>query len=246
MQCPNCGYSMTALDDECLRCKQLGARPSVAVITTAAVEEKECPRCGKAAGISVPACDKCGYVYGSERVREELAAALPAAPPPLELFTVEPQSALQKTVPPVLSWSILLATMAGAGILAWYMIGGADNYNAVDDADTASASPTFHFRHHRHHKLLPAKASHMVAYQVTGTAASVNIAYFDASGATQKLMGIALPWSQTFQAATGASLHVTAQAVSGTGTVAAEIDVDNTPRKQIAASAATADASDTL
>ena len=121
MQCPKCGYVMGELDTQCLRCRGKGlavqTAPPPPSVTAQAMreEEKECPRCGKAARASVMLCDKCGYEYQPEVGRAERYQALVAE----EARAAPPAVRLRQTLPPAASWSIiavcLLVRAAPAG-----------------------------------------------------------------------------------------------------------------------------------
>ncbi len=236
MQCPKCGFVMSELDTECLRCKRMGgnaaAAPARSVLTAAQPqtaqamrdEEKECPRCGKATNASATVCDKCGYEYQpdvnrSERYQRLLAEEAQVAPPP---------STLKKTVPAYVSWPIIgacLLAMCGAG---WAMFGS--SLTGEGEADSSVSSPIIMARHHKPHA---GGAMHAVTYKVTGTARQAVVTYRGADGApTPAPQTVDLPWIENFSAKTGTALSVSAKPAGGTGKVTVGIHADGVIRQQ--------------
>ena len=229
MQCAKCGFVMTEMDTECLRCKRQGVQNGTAASVSATLpdpasvtaEEKECPRCGKATGLSAAACDKCGYEYqaagGSvaERYQARLALEAPTAAP----------VGLRRTLPPAVSWGIIgacLVVVLGAG---WAIFGGIATEGASNTADQPIVM-------RRHHKPRPLVGLQNVTYSVTGTAASALVTYGDASAGPAKPETVALPWTLTVKAQPGTHLSVSAISSGGTGTVGVSVKVNGLPRKQ--------------
>ncbi len=222
MQCSQCGFVMSELDAECLRCRRQGTPPPAAAPPPdpapppPIAEEKECPRCGKAAPAEAAACDKCGYVYGTaesraERYQARLALEAAAAPP----------SALRQTLPPAVGWGIIAACLAvvlGAG---WAMFGGIGS----DPPDSTLGQPVILARRHKPRPALVGLQN--VTYSLTGTAASANVSYGDAAPAV-----VELPWTLTVKARPGAHLILAASPADGTGQVLASLKVNGVLRKQ--------------
>lgn len=238
MQCPKCGFVMSELDPDCLRCKRMGdgavavpsvtapapAAPATAVLAVPVEgnEEKECPRCGKATDISAALCDKCGYEYQAEASRAERYQALLA-----QETIAAPPSALRREVPQSLSWGIIAACLLVIGGAGWGMFGG--SLTGTDSEDNMN-SPILTSHHHKSHHPLP---SQMVTYTVTGTSGQAFVAYLDANAVSvAPTAAVALPWTQTFKAKTGAHLSLSALPASQGGTVAVSIQVDGAMRKQ--------------
>ena len=230
MQCPKCGYVLADMETECRRCQQVGVpaagpTPERVMLTLAAAEtEKECPRCGKATEAEATACGKCGYQFHPDSSRAERYQAQLAE----EARTSPPQpSALRRTLPPALSWSIIGASILAIGIAGWGLFGGiitGDEMRSLSDSAPA-ATP---LRHKPHHTALRS-----VTYKVAGTAAQAVIMYHTADGNLLALPeSVPLPWSQTFKARVGTALLVSARPSDLTGTVIVEIDVDGVPQKQ--------------
>ena len=184
MQCPKCGFVLSELDKECLRCKRMGDRgvaaPAAPVQSTApaavlaapAVEEKECPRCGKATVLSASTCDKCGYEYQAEASRSERYQALLAQ----EEATPAP-SALRRPLPQALSWGIISACILFIGGAGWAMFGGSLLGSGADDQ---MGLPIIVAHHHKSHH---APAIQAVTYSVSGTATQAYVTYLDADAA---------------------------------------------------------------
>ncbi len=234
MQCPKCGYIQGELETECLRCKQATATtptPERVRLTArsplpAEMQEKECPRCGKATRGDAKICDKCGYEYQADSSRSERYQALLAE----EARTAPPPSALRRTVPPALSWSIIGASLLAIGVAGWAMFGAAIT---GEDTDSLDSAPMTALRPHKPHHV----ALHTVTYQVAGTAASAIVTYHGPDGTTIAPPGsVSLPWTQAFKAKTGTPLSVSAKPSDAAGTVTVEIDVDGVPQKQAATS----------
>ena len=232
MQCPKCGYIQGELETECLRCKQSAATPpapqrvrlTARSPMTAEMEEKECPRCGKATRGDAKVCDKCGYEYQADSSRSERYQALLAE----EARTAPPPSALRRTVPPALSWSIIGASLLAIGVAGWAMFGAVIT---GEDADSLDTAPITALRPHKPRHVI----FHTVTYQVTGTAASAIVTYHGPDGAVIALPGsVPLPWTQAFKAKMGTLLSVSAKPSASPGTVTVEIDVDGVPQKQVA------------
>lgn len=232
MQCPKCSYVMDDLETECLRCKRTNAGAVVAAPHPAELPplselsampfEKECPRCGKATTAEAETCDKCGYEYHPDVNRSERYQALLAE----EANLAAAPSALRRTVPPALSWSIIGASLLAIGIAGWAMIG--DQLTGDGDSDSYAASPTAISRHHKpHHTVL-----HTVTYQIAGTAARAIVTYTASDGVAVTVPNaVPLPWSQTFKAKLGTPLVVSAKASDPVGSVTIAIDVDGVPQK---------------
>ena len=232
MQCPKCGYVMGELDTQCLRCRgkglavQTASAPPPAPMTAQAMreEEKECPRCGKAANMGVMLCDKCGYEYQPEVGRAERYQALVAE----EAQAAPPAVGLRQTLPPAAAWSIIAACLLAMGVAGWTMFGGL--VTGQDYATGDISSPVAMVFHHKGHRM------HTVTYKVTGTAAQAVVAYSGADGTpVTPSATVALPWTQSVKAKIGAALSLAARPAGAGGTVAVEIDVDGTPRKQASA-----------
>jgi hypothetical protein len=66
MQCPDCGYVMTAFDKECPRCEKMEARV------------KPCLKCGTASPAAAVFCERCRHRFGDPLEKPRSA---PAAPP---------------------------------------------------------------------------------------------------------------------------------------------------------------------
>lgn len=229
MQCAKCGFVMTELDTECLRCKRQGVQNGTAAPVSAPLpavapvvaEEKECPRCGKATGMGAAACDKCGYEYqsGGGSVAERYQARMVQEAP-----TVAPVG-LRRTLSPVVSWGIIavcLLVVFGAG---WAIFGG------IADEGTASTTDT-PIVMRRHRKPKPLVGPQNVTYSVTGTAAQAFVTYGDATTTAAKPETVALPWTLTVKAQPGTHLSLSAASADGTGTVGVSVKVNGTPRKQ--------------
>ena len=230
MQCAKCGFVMTELDAECLRCKRQGAQNGTAPVIDAApllaaapmvTEEKECPRCGKATAISAAVCDKCGYEYHAEggSVAERYQALVAQEAP-----SVEP-AGLRRPLSPAVSWGIIgacLLVVLGAG---WAIFGGMATEGVAGTADQPIVM-------RRHRKPKPLVGLQNVTYSVTGTAVSAVVTYGDATAGTAKPETVALPWTLTVKAQPGAHLSLSAASADGTGTVGVSVKVNGTPRKQ--------------
>ena len=166
MQCPKCGYVMGELDTQCLRCRGKGlavqtAAPPVVTAQAMREEEKECPRCGKAALASVTLCDKCGYEYQPEVGRAERYQALVAE----EARTAPPAIGLRQALPQAASWSIIAACLLLIGLASYgRCFGGL--VTGQDYATGDISSPISVVFHRKAHRL------HTVTYKVTGTAAA--------------------------------------------------------------------------
>lgn len=83
MECPECGYFMTAFETGCPRCARLGE----------SVARKRCPDCGEAARPWVRACKGCGHNWNPEPgeaggAAEVEAVSAPVAPPALVMDPV--------------------------------------------------------------------------------------------------------------------------------------------------------------
>ena len=230
MQCPKCGYVLADMETECRRCQQFGVPaaspiPERVTLTLAVPEtEKECPRCGKATETEAAACDKCGYQFHpdssrAERYQAQLAEEARTSPPQL--------SALRRTLPPALSWSIIGASILAIGVAGWGLFGGiitGDEMRSLSDSNSDAAP----LRRKSHHT-----ASRSVTYKVAGTAAQAVIMYHTADGNLLALPeSVPLPWSQTFKARVGTALLVSARPADPAGTVIVEIDVDGVPQKE--------------
>ena len=230
MQCPKCGYVLADMETECRRCQQAGVPAAGPIakrmtLTLAVPEtEKECPRCGKATETEAAACDKCGYQFHpdssrAERYQAQLAEEARTSPPQL--------SALRRTLPPALSWSIIGASILAIGVAGWGLFGGiitGDEMRSLSDSNSATAP----LRRKPHHT-----ASRSVTYKVAGTAAQAVIMYHTADGNLLALPeSVPLPWSQTFKARVGTALLVSARPADPAGTVIVEIDVDGVPQKE--------------
>ena len=232
MQCSKCGFVMSELDAECLRCKRLGERGGVvaapaatvstAIAPAAAVEEKECPRCGKATRISASVCDKCGYEYQPDSSRAERYQALLA-----QETQAAPPDALRRTVPPAVSWGIIAACLLVVGGAGWGMFGGSLTGSS---AEATMDSPIIVSHHHPSR---PPAGYQNVTYSVTGTAALALITYKDAKGAVVSLpSAVSLPWTQIVKAKPGSHLSLSAAPLGQSGTVAVAIGVDGVVQKQ--------------
>ena len=244
MQCSKCGYVLGELDTECLRCRRAGggappiARPGTAQVSSPlpapamsapaasvpVVEEKECPRCGKATGIAASLCDKCGYEYRPEESRAERYQALLAE----ESRAAAPPSALQRTIPPYVSWSLIgvcLVAVLGASyaMLATPLIGRSDFQDSMD-------SPVIALRHPKPHRPAPLQS---VTYKVTGTATQATVTYRGAdAAAVSPPAPVPLPWTEAVKLKPGSALSLSAKPTDAGGTVQTEIDVDGAARKQ--------------
>jgi len=231
MQCPKCGYVLSELDPECLRCRRGGQTVTAAPAQNApqnptpnptlnplAAEEKECPRCGKAAQAGATQCDKCGYEYRPDTSQAERYQALAA-----EEARVAPPPALKRSVSPLVSWSAIGLCLAAALGGGWAMLGGTA---PVEDA--SAAAPIVLARHHRPRGTKP------VTYKVTGASAQAVVTFRGADGTmVASPSAVALPWTQTVDARPGAVLSLSAiPADSGTGGLRCEIDVEGKARKQ--------------
>ena len=230
MQCLKCGYVLADMETECRRCQQFGVPaaspiPERVTLTLAVPEtEKECPRCGKATETEAAACDKCGYQFHpdssrAERYQAQLAEEARTSPQQL--------SALRRTLPPALSWSIIGASILAIGVAGWGLFGGiitGDEMRSLSDSNSAAAP----LRRKLHHT-----ASRSVTYKVAGTAAQAVIMYHTADGNLLALPeSVPLPWSQTFKARVGTALLVSARPADPADTVIVEIDVDGVPQKE--------------
>lgn len=229
MQCPTCGYVLADLETECRRCKRKGA-PAVApplervrLTLSSASAEKECPRCGKATEGDAAVCDKCHYEFQPDSSRSERYQALMVE----EARSAPPPSTLRRTVPPVLSWSVIGASLLAIGVAGWVLFGG---IITGEDYGTNNAAPIVALHPHKSHHA----AARVVTYKVTGTAAQALVTTRGADGvAPTSPLTVSLPWTQSFKARTGASLAVSAKSVDSGGTVVVEIDVDGVPQKQV-------------
>jgi len=232
MQCPKCGYIVGDLETECLRCKRGGAiaEPPAARTILALAEmpaEKECPRCGKATGTDAALCDKCGYAYQTddsraERYQARLAEeARTAAPPP---------SALRRTLPPALSWSIIGASLLAIGVAGWAMFGGMITGEEGAETDSSASVALRPYHKHRH------AAPHNVTLKVAGTALLAAVTYRGQDGVVVSTsQSVPLPWTQSFQAKAGAPLAVAARPddpANPAAVISVEIDVDGVPQAQ--------------
>jgi ribosomal protein S27AE len=224
MQCPKCGFIMSELDTECLRCKRSGGSAvAVPAVTAQAMreEEKECPRCGKAALASATLCDKCGYEYQPDLSRAERYQALLA-----EEGALAPPSGLRRTIAPALSWSIIGACLLAIGGAGWGMFGGS---LIGSGAENVMDSPIITSHHKAHHGV----GIQAVTYNVTGTAAQAVITYRSADGALVATpAAVSLPWIETIRAKTGAHLSLAAKPSDQKGTVTVAIRVGGVTRKQ--------------
>jgi len=223
MQCAKCGFVMTDLDAQCLRCKRQGVQngtaqsiPAVLPAAALVTEEKECPRCGKATGIGAAVCDKCGYEYHAEggsvaeRYQALVAQEAPTATP----------AGLRQTLSPVVSWGIIgacLLVVLGAG---WAIFGGMATEGTAGTTDQPIVM-------RRHRKPKPLVGLQNVTYSVTGTAAQALVAYGDTKPTT-----VDLPWTLTLKAKPGSHLLLSAAPVGAAGTVGISVKVNGLPRKQ--------------
>ncbi len=198
MQCSKCGFIMSELDTECLRCKRMGASAAAAPVAPVSMapapmaarrcveEEKECPRCGKATHASAMVCDKCGYEYQPDLNRAERYQRLLAE----ETRRPRLPSAMRQTISPYVSWSIIgacLLAMCGAG---WAMLG--PSLTGTGDADSSLSAPIVMAHHH--------KGLHAVTYKVAGTAKQAVVTYRGADGAPASAPAtVDLPWIEDFQ-----------------------------------------------
>jgi len=226
MQCQKCGFVMSELDTECLRCQRMGASAvaappePVATLQYVNTGEKECPRCGKATTLSASVCDKCGYEYQPEGSAPERYQALLS-----EDTGVGSASSLRRTVSPALSWSIIGACLLAIGGAGWGMFGG--SMTGIN-AESVMDSPIIRSHHHKGlHGL------QTVTYSVTGTAAQAVISYRGADGAAVSLpAAVPLPWTETIKAKPGSGLSLSAQPSDGSGTASVSIQVGSVVRKQ--------------
>ncbi len=226
MQCSKCGFIMSELDPECLRCKRQAewgggaALAAPAAPPPAAAEEKECPRCGKATSVSAATCDKCGYEYGADESRAERYQALLA-----QETQATPPGALRRTLPPELSWGIIGACLLVIGGAGWAMFGGSATGSS---AESTMDSPIL--VSHRHKPSLVGIQN--VTYSLTGTAAQAQVTYDNAKGTAEKPATVALPWTQTFKAKAGSHLSLSALPTAPHDTVTASISVNGVVQKQ--------------
>ena len=240
MQCPKCGYVLGEFETDCLRCKRAGngtipvTRLQVAPVLTAqaatpamrepAADEKECPRCGKAADAGVAACDKCGYEYRPGESQAERYQALLAE----EARTPAPTPALRRTVSPYVSWGLigvcLLAVLGASYSMLAPPLAGRSAFQESMDSPVISL--------HRH-KPRHAGALRAVAYKVTGTASQAIVTYRGEDGALVSLpVPVSLPWTEALKLKPGSDLSLSVRPAAADGTVVAEIDVDDVARKQ--------------
>ena len=219
MQCSKCGFVMTALDTECLRCQRQGTQGAAPAVLPIVAAEKECPRCGKAADASAAACDKCGYEYQAEggsraeRYQARLAQESLAAPP-------LPPAGLRRSLPPAAAWGIIAACLLvvlGAG---WAMFGSTSDDSR---AESVMEQPVYIA-----HRKQPPVGLQSVTYTVTGTAAQ---ALITDKTANAKPVPVDLPWTSTVKAKPGSRLSLSAAPV-GPGTVTASLKVNGLLRKQ--------------
>ena len=70
--------------------------------------------------------------------------------------------------------------------------------------------------------------AHSVEYQVTGSAATVNITYANAGGGPVKESNVAVPWSHNFTAGSQAGVYISAQNDGESGSVTVTITEDGT------------------
>lgn len=227
MQCSKCGFVMSDLDTECLRCQRTEGGVVAAPAATAQAmrqEEKECPRCGKATLASAMVCDKCGYEYQpdlsrAERYQARLAEEAAAAPP----------SALRRAVSPALSWSIIGACLLAIGGAGWGMFGGSLTGSS---AENVMDSPVImSHRHKTHH----GTGIQSVTYMVTGTAAQAVVTYRGDEGTPlSSPAAVSLPWTQTIRAKAGSHLFLSARPSDQSKTVTVAIQVGGIVRKQAA------------
>lgn len=99
MQCPDCGYVMTAFDKDCPRCEKMASRM------------KPCLKCGTASAVNAMLCQKCGHRFGDPTEKPALKPpAAPASPlsvaapsvsttPPTQ--SIHPQASASMTQPPL-------------------------------------------------------------------------------------------------------------------------------------------------
>lgn len=235
MQCSKCGFIMSELDPECLRCKRQGDRNGTAAGAVlaasvpdtsppalgAVIEEKECPRCGKATLLSAAACDKCGYEYQAEGSRTERYQARLAQEAPLA-----PPSTLRRTVPPAVSWGIIAACLLVIGGAGWGLFG-----SSADSSSDSTLDTPIIMAHHRRPR--PLVGIQNVTYSVTGTAPQALVTYTDANAApVSPPSAVELPWTLTLKVKAGTRLSLSAAPAGGTGTIGTSIKVNGTLRKQ--------------
>ena len=70
--------------------------------------------------------------------------------------------------------------------------------------------------------------AHSVEYQVTGSAATVNVTYVKADDSTAKEYHVDVPWSHTFTAGSQAGVYISAQNDGESGSVTVTITEDGT------------------
>lgn len=74
MQCPDCGYVMTAFDKDCPRCEKMAGRL------------KPCLKCGNASAAASVLCQRCGHRFG-DPVEKPRPSASPDSPKAAASFT---------------------------------------------------------------------------------------------------------------------------------------------------------------
>ncbi len=217
----------------------------------------ECDQCHAALPPSVVACPKCGEQFDNvvpadaEVPRIGFSPVAPASPP---LATPQPQPAPIYAAPAsaagkspsqpsgfsfgrvLIALPIVLVLLVGGVILtsSTKSPNGADTVSPGTDAVSPISSVV--------------NPQHSVTYRVTGSARSVDVTYQNGTGGTEQKSRVAVPWSYTFQATSGAFLYISAQNQGESGDLTTEIDVDGSSRKQANASGAyvIADVNDTM
>jgi len=71
-----------------------------------------------------------------------------------------------------------------------------------------------------------------VAYHISGSASQVSLTYINASGGTEQIAAVRLPWEKTFYMHYGDFVYISAQNLGKSGSVIAEIRIDGTVWEQ--------------
>jgi len=207
----------------------------------------ECDQCHAALPPNVTACPKCGEQFDDlvpadaevPRIGFSSAVSSPspiANPNPAPVYSAPPVAVVKTPPPPGFSFirvlialPIILVMMVGAVLLT---------SPSHDSSNSANPSPISSV----------INPQHSVTYKVTGSARSVDVTYENGTGGTEQKSHVAVPWSQTFQASSGAYLYLSAQNQGDSGDLTTEIEVDGSSRKQANASGAyvIADVNDSL
>lgn len=213
----------------------------------------ECDQCRAALPPRTRACPQCGEVFedavpaDAELPPRGFSAAparsAPPLPPPSPAshsnsydWLDAPSSPLPSPPLPADQRQARAAAKVVAGIVL--LCGGWVAYSAVKGGDLSSNTPGEVAGAATSAVSQAVDPTHAVTYKVTGTTASASVTYENATGGTEQVAGVTLPWSKSFKAKGGSFLYLCAQNQNANGDLTVEIDVDGTPRKSATASGA--------